>query len=188
MGVIDYLSKPCTVQELQEAIANRLEKKAAMKERYTVQIQPVAVPAPTDTAKPLDNPPSIFPCDPLLNQVFQFIEANYDQPISLCDVAVAVGYCAAYLTDLVRRNTGKTVNHWIVERRMVAAGSLLVETDQCVNQIAQAVGYQHEGYFFRQFRQYHGTTPQAWRKTQRAKLEQQPQIVAIGAKGNTSLK
>lgn len=188
MGVIDYLSKPCTVEELQEAIANRLEKKAAMKERYTVQIQPVAVPASTDTAKPLDNPPSIFPCDPLLGQVFQFIEANYDQPISLCDVAVAVGYCGAYLTDLVRRNTGKTVNHWIVERRMVAAGSLLLETDQCVNQIAQAVGYQHEGYFFRQFRQYHGTTPQAWRKTQRAKLEQQPQIVAIGAKGNTSLK
>ncbi len=34
--------------------------------------------------------------------VFQFIEANYHQLI-LCNVAEAVGYFAAYLTDLVVR-------------------------------------------------------------------------------------
>jgi AraC-like DNA-binding protein len=119
------------------------------------------------TPEPAPKPTSIFPSDPHLSQVFQFIEANYHQPISLCDVAVAVGYCSAYLTDLVRRQTGQTVNHWIIERRMVAARTLLLETNQCVNQIAEAIGYQHEGHFFRQFRQYHGTTPQAWRKAQR---------------------
>ncbi|ODH02057.1 AraC family transcriptional regulator [Nostoc sp. KVJ20] len=111
-------------------------------------------------------PPSIFPLDSLLNQVFNFIEENYHQSISLCNVATAVGYCPAYLTNMIRRHTGKTVNHWIVERRMLAARTLLRESNLSVSQIAETVGYQHEGHFFRQFRQNHQTTPQAWRKAQ----------------------
>lgn len=131
----------------------------------TNQILQVPTPSLSETVKSV-NPESIFPRNFHLNQVFDYIEANYHQPISLHDVATAVGYCPAYLTDLVRRHTGQTVNHWIIERRMAAARSLLLEGKLCVNQIAEVVGYQHEGHFFRQFRQHHGTTPQAWRKTQ----------------------
>ncbi|MFW9262028.1 helix-turn-helix transcriptional regulator [Nostoc sp. CALU 546] len=139
-----------------------------MNKHCTADFQIVAEQALANTARSSDSLLTIFPSNPQLSQVFQFIEANYNQPISLSDVAVAVGYCAAYLTDLVRRNTGYTVNDWIVERRMVAARALLLETDQCVSQVAQAVGYQHEGYFFRQFRRHHGITPKAFRKTQRS--------------------
>ncbi|WP_375516030.1 helix-turn-helix domain-containing protein [uncultured Nostoc sp.] len=170
LGADDYLTKPSSVEELLEAIAARLEKQADVKEYYAAQYQQV-LPS-SETAKSV-NPQSIFPSDSHLSQVFEYIEANYHQPISLQDVAVAVGYCPAYLTDLVHRQTGQTVNHWIIERRMVAARSLLLEGDLCVNQIAEAVGYQHEGHFFRQFRQYHQTTPQAWRKAQRTLTKQQ---------------
>ena len=138
-----------------------------MKNHSTAQFQTVTEQTPAVTVKPPVNYLPIFPGNPLLSQVFQFIEANYNQPISLSNVAIAVGYCAAYLTDLVRRNTGYTVNDWIVKRRMAAARTLLLETNQSVSEIAQAVGFQHEGYFFRQFRQHHGIPPQAWRNTQR---------------------
>lgn len=145
-------------------ICDRFQRGVAY--RHKGQSPQTPKPVLAKTAK-LANPQGIFPNDPQLSQVFQFIESNYDQSISLSDVAVAVGYCPAYLTDLVRRQTGKTVNDWIVERRMVAARTLLLETNHCVSQIAQSTGYQHEGHFFRQFRQHHGTTPQAWRKEQR---------------------
>ncbi len=118
----------------------------------------------------LEDVSSIFPSNPKLNEVFQFIEANYQQPITLSDVAQAVGYSSAYLTDLVRRQTGKTVNQWIVERRISEARRLLLDTNQTGNEIALSVGYQNEGHFFRQFRQYHGTTPQVWRNWQRTQL------------------
>lgn len=139
-------------------------------EPRTTQHQTTALPLWVDTAN-LADIKARFSNHPQLSAVFDFIEANYHQPITLCDVAQSVGYSAAYLTDLVRRCTGKPVNHWIVERRMLAARTLLLETDHSINQIAEAVGYQYEGHFFRQFRQYHKTTPQAWRKEQRQKMQ-----------------
>ncbi|MEP0790644.1 AraC family transcriptional regulator [Funiculus sociatus GB2-C1] len=129
-------------------------------------MQRIVEPPPADTAKPTA-PQSIFPACPKLREVFDFIEANYHQAITLKDVAKAVRYSPAYLTDLVGRQTGKTVNLWIVERRMAEACSLLLETNHSVDRIAEVVGYQNAGHFFRQFRQYHGTTPQGWRNAQR---------------------
>lgn len=108
---------------------------------------------------------SIFPACSQLSKVFQFIEDNYHQPINLCDVALAVGYSPGYLTSLVKRQTRRTVHCWIVERRMVEARYLLLETDELVNQIATKVGYQDTGYFIRQFRQLHNMSPKAWRNT-----------------------
>ena len=102
-----------------------------------------------------------------IKAVFHFIASHYQHSISLRDVAKAVGYSPAYLTDLVRRETGQTVNQWIIEYRLTKASSLLLETDQSVSQIAEIVGYQNIHYFFRQFRRYHGTTPKVWREAQR---------------------
>lgn len=101
--------------------------------------------------------------NPLLTRVFHFIEAQYRCPIGLCDVAKAVDRSPAYLTDMVRRKTGRTVLVWIIERRMVEARRLLLTTNQSVQQIAKAVGYLDTGHFIYQFRRLHEKTPQLWR-------------------------
>ncbi len=102
---------------------------------------------------------------PLLSRVFRFIETNYQHSISLREVAEAVGRSPAYLTDLVRRETGKTVLNWIIERRMAEARRLLLETENSVEKIAEAVGYFDRRHFSRQFLRLHKTTPQTWRRT-----------------------
>jgi AraC-like DNA-binding protein len=111
--------------------------------------------------------PSIFPVNSQLNPVFQFIEDNYHQPINLSDVANAVGYSCAYLTNLTKRLTERTIHNWIVERRMTEARFLLLKTDEPVNQIAAKVGYPDSGHFSRQFRQLHKIPPKAWRNKHR---------------------
>ncbi|MHC5716897.1 MAG: helix-turn-helix domain-containing protein [Nostoc sp.] len=113
---------------------------------------------------------SIFPSIPRLRELFEFIELNYHQSISLKEVAQAVGYSSAYLTDLVRRLTGTTVNNWIIERRIVAASTLLLETNESVEQIALKVGYQNINHFYCQFRDYYHNTPRAWRESQCCKV------------------
>lgn len=107
-----------------------------------------------------------FPSVPRLREVFEFIELNYHQNIRLKEVAQAVGYSSAYLTDLVRKLTGKTVNNWIIERRIAQACRLLLETNYSVHQIALEVGYQNLNHFYCQFRDRLNTTPKAWREAQ----------------------
>lgn len=113
---------------------------------------------------------SIFPSIPRLREVFEFIELNYHQNIRLKEVAQAVGYSSAYLTDLVRKLTGKTVNNWIIERRITEAGTLLLETNYSIEEIALKVGYQNINHFYCQFRNYYKNTPRSWREIQRCKV------------------
>ncbi|MGZ4286561.1 MAG: AraC family transcriptional regulator [Solirubrobacteraceae bacterium] len=105
--------------------------------------------------------------EPLLAKVFAYIDAHYDQPISLRDVAAALGLTPGHLTTVVRRKTGRTVQSWIVERRMAEARRMLVETNQTVAQVGRSLGYGDPVYFSRTFRQANGTTPMNWRRVAR---------------------
>jgi YesN/AraC family two-component response regulator len=166
LGADDYLTKPCTFKELLATIAVQLEKQANLRQWYGAESQQVPEQSSTDPTSLIASN-SIFPACPQMSEVFRFIESFYNQPITLCDVAQAVGYSPAYLTNLMRQQTGKSVHRWIVERRMTQAHSLLLETEQAVNQIAEAVGYQDACHFSRYFRQLYGTSPQAWRSARR---------------------
>ncbi|MBW4615523.1 MAG: DNA-binding response regulator [Desmonostoc vinosum HA7617-LM4] len=156
LGADDYLTKPSTVEDLLRAIATRLEKQALMKRWYANQISKASTLSVATDA--------FFPSIPQLKPVFDFIETNYCQGITLSDVAEAVGYSPAYLTSRVAKQTGETVNGWIVKRRMAAARPLLQNTNQSIEQIAIALGYQNACHFSRQFRQHHDISPRVWRQ------------------------
>jgi AraC family transcriptional regulator, transcriptional activator of pobA len=105
--------------------------------------------------------------EPLLAEVFGFIEERYREPISLKDVARAVSLSRGHLTTVVRRKTGRTVQEWIAERRMAEARRLLLQTDLAVEEVGRRVGYGDPGYFVRSFRRAHGMTPLGWRRAGR---------------------
>lgn len=160
LGADDYLTKPCTVEQFLSAVTIRLERRAALENWYAKHSQ---LPEPSNS---LSDSQFIFPPCPKLRHVFRFIESHYHQSIGLNDVAQAVGYSPAYLTNLVQNHTGRTVKRWIIERRMAQARTLLVTTAQSVRQVAESVGYSDTSYFVRQFRQMHGTSPHAWRSSE----------------------
>jgi AraC family transcriptional regulator, transcriptional activator of pobA len=108
-----------------------------------------------------------FNDEPLLAEVFGFIEDRYRERISLKDVARAVSLSPGHLTTVVRRKTGRTVQEWIAERRMAEARRLLLQTDLAVEEVGQRVGYADAGYFVKSFRRTHGTTPLGWRRAGR---------------------
>jgi AraC family transcriptional regulator, transcriptional activator of pobA len=105
--------------------------------------------------------------EPLLAEVFGFIEERYSERVSLRDVARAVSLSRGHLTTVVRRKTGRTVQEWIAERRMAEARRLLVETNLSVEEVGHRVGYGDPGYFVRSFRSTHGATPLGWRRAGR---------------------
>ena len=100
---------------------------------------------------------------PILFSVFAFIEQRFRAPIGLADVAKAVARSPSYLTDLVRRETGRTVQQWIIHRRMAEAKLLLSQSTARVKDIGSMIGYDDTGHFIRQFRRVNGLTPHRWR-------------------------
>lgn len=101
--------------------------------------------------------------EPLLAEVFTVIDRRRGEPLSLRDVADELGVTPGHLTTVVRRRTGRTVQEWIIERRMAEARGLLAETELSVAEIARRVGISDPGYFSRQFRRTHGASPREWR-------------------------
>lgn len=155
LGAEDYLTKPCTVDRLLTAIKARLRRTQELKQYYSSNNNSNEIFFDLDK----------FARFPRITAVFEFIEANYHRPLQLKEVAATLGYSPAYLTDLVRRKTGRTVKQWIVERRMDRARKLLLNTEDSIAHIAQQTGYLDTAYFIRQFKQLHGTSPHQWRKT-----------------------
>lgn len=155
LGAEDYLTKPCTVERFLTAIATRLKRKEELQKYY-------------DLSSHSSNHESCFktinlPKCSKINQVFEFIDRNYSRHLELREVASTLGYSPAYLTDLVRQKTGRTIKQWIIERRMNEARKLLLNTERSIAQIAEQTGYTDAGYFIRQFKQIHGTSPHLWR-------------------------
>jgi AraC family transcriptional activator of pobA len=105
--------------------------------------------------------------DPVLAEVFAYIEKHYAKPISLKEVAATVNLSPGHLTTVIRERTGRTVVGWIAERRMAEARRLLLETDESVENVGARVGYDDPTYFARRFRRAYGTTPAVWRRANR---------------------
>jgi len=99
----------------------------------------------------------------VVGKALQFIELHCLEPISLRQVADAVGRSPAHVTTLLRRATGKSALAWITAGRMAEARSRLTHTDELVEIIAERVGYADATHFIRMFRRRHGSTPAAWR-------------------------
>ena len=116
----------------------------------------------------LASPASMRAPDPLVERVFNQIEATFRDPVSAGDVARALGYTPGHLTTVVRERTGRPVLEWITERRMTEVRRLLRETDLTLAVIAERTGLRDASYLVRRFRDRHGTTPQQWRLGERA--------------------
>lgn len=101
--------------------------------------------------------------EPLLAEVFDIIERRHGEALSLRDIARDIGMTPGHLTTLVRRRTGRTVQDWLIERRLAAARGLLLDTDLPVAEVARRVGIGDPGYFSRLFRRDHGVSPREWR-------------------------
>ncbi len=149
--------KSCQQGELSTTITIEL-KKCTIQQKLASKLQASDIGNIAQTE-------SIFPISTCskLNKIFEFIEEHYREHLFVRDVAQALGYNTAYLTNLVKRKTKKGIYGWIIERRMSEACKLLLKTDRSVNNIASEVGYPDPSHFARHFRQIYSISPKAWR-------------------------
>lgn len=99
-------------------------------------------------------------------QMLDFIEAN-SATVTVGSLARAFGLTENYVTQYIRRSTGKRCSQFIIEAKLTHALELLRETDQPIEAIAHEVGYASYSQFHRAFRARFGETPRTYRERQR---------------------
>lgn len=100
---------------------------------------------------------------PVLNAV-EYIKKNYNQKISLEEIAEQGGFNTTYFCELFKKETGKTFTAYMTDIRMEEAKKLLRDTNMPVYEIAEAVGYKDSKFFSQQFVKTVGIKPMEYRK------------------------
>lgn len=96
-----------------------------------------------------------------------YIEENYAQPITLPEMADALGVSVTRLCTGIRTERGTTPHGMLLDFRIQKAKQLLSQTALPIGSIAAAVGIEDYNYFSRLFRQTTGKTPTAFRREEK---------------------
>jgi AraC family transcriptional regulator, transcriptional activator of pobA len=82
---------------------------------------------------------------------------------SVRECAEQMGYSANYLSDLLKKETGRNTRQHIHDCLMERAKDLLLGSEDTVSQIAYALGFEYPGHFSRLFKSKIGKSPLAYR-------------------------
>ena len=92
-----------------------------------------------------------------------FIKTNFAQPLTNAQLSQRTGYHEYHLNRLFLRHTGSSIHRYILSTRIDAAKGLLLNTEEPLSRIAEAVGFNSNTHFSTYFRKAVGITPQEFR-------------------------
>ncbi|MQL53187.1 response regulator [Desulfofundulus thermobenzoicus] len=99
----------------------------------------------------------------IAQQVINYLENNYNQKISLKEVAQSVYLNPVYLSTVFKQETGYTFSDYLTLIRVEKAKKLL-DLRLPVKEVARQVGYPDSNYFCRIFKNVTGVTATDYRK------------------------
>lgn len=99
-----------------------------------------------------------------IKDLFNYISANYNHPLSIVDVSARLNISKQYFCRFFKNLTGMSfVNYLNVIRLNHAAQEILLTTDP-INDIAERNGFDSISYFFKLFKQNFHCTPNIFRQ------------------------
>lgn len=104
-----------------------------------------------------------------IKEALSFIELNFQNDISVEDIAASCGLNRSYFGKIFRDTLGKTPQEFLISYRMTKAAELLKLTELSVGDIGNAVGYANQLHFSRAFKNVYGVSPRNWRNTHQIK-------------------
>lgn len=101
--------------------------------------------------------------DHIIEKAKRYIEENYNDYITLEDIAAHVYLNKSYFSTFFKKKTGLTYRDYLQNYRIQKAVVLIRDSDMKVYEIAQAVGYNDSAHFIRAFKKVTGKNPGAFR-------------------------
>lgn len=98
-----------------------------------------------------------------MKEALSFIEQNFQNDITIEDIAAQCGLNRSYFGKIFRDALGKSPQEFLISYRMAKAAELLKLTKLSIGDIGNAVGYPNQLHFSRAFKNVYHISPREWR-------------------------
>ena len=100
-----------------------------------------------------------------ISQIHEYIYRHYqDKELSLSVLSERLHLNATYISTIFKRYTNENFKTYLIRLRMKKACELLRDTELCIYEISEAVGYPNSQYFSVMFKKIQGITPAEYRE------------------------
>jgi two-component system response regulator YesN len=142
LQAVDYIEKPVDREELIGAIVRAVKALCG---------------------RPMPSAGDIWRFSRTVEDVIQYLLDNFQQELTIEFLAGQVYLSPNYLSNLFKKETGKTILQFLTEIRIGKSKELLANSYESVQEIAGRVGYSDSRHFSKIFRKAVGKTPTAFR-------------------------
>lgn len=149
-GVTDYLLKPISLDDLNEALVNARE--IIYKKRSVISRN-------SDIENAIDISTDEVIKDSTVVEMIRFVKDNYQDKISISDLSKKLAYSESMLNRKFKKEVHITFNEYLNRYRINKAIELLKNSDYNITEISYMCGYSSAKYFSRVFKKYLGISP-----------------------------
>lgn len=146
IGITRYLLKPSEIEEIEEAIVCMVKN---LEENQVHRIEPIEELDKTDNY--------------LVNNVLDYIENNYNNKVTLAEIAAKNYVSVWHLSKLINKNCNKSFRELLNQTRIKHAKRILMEDNPKIYEVSEKVGITDITYFSKIFKKYTGMTANEYR-------------------------
>jgi len=100
-----------------------------------------------------------------VNRIINYLNENYEQKISLEQIAHNMYLSPVYISKIFKEETGESPINYLIKIRLERAKEILLEDDdKSIKSIANNVGYDDVYHFSKLFKKYYGISPLYYKK------------------------
>lgn len=99
-----------------------------------------------------------------IRKTLNYICDNLHKKITIRELADNVNLNRSYLSVLFKKEIGKSIQNYILEKRLETAENMLIYSEFAYSEIAQALCFSSQSYFCKRFKEKKGLTPKAYRE------------------------
>jgi len=124
-----------------------------------------------------------------INNIFQFIDANLDQELSLETIAKIGFYSPFHLHRIFKAITNETVNEYITRKRIEKTAAVLLHKNEIsISELSLKYGFNSNSSFTRTFKKFYGMSPTEFRKSNPDKFSKSSKVESKNGQANGELE